>query len=115
MKKCENCESKHDGNYGSGRFCSSKCSRGFSTKSKRKEINEKVSKTLIGRIPSEETKKKLSENNPKYWLGKKISKETIKKIKEGRKKHIGKINPNKECKNCKEKGSVLDYGTICKG
>lgn len=44
--KCENCEKEHDGSYGSGRFCSSKCARGFSTKSKRKEINEKVSKTL---------------------------------------------------------------------
>ena len=44
--KCENCSSKHDGSYGSGRFCSSKCARGFSTKAKRKEINRKVSKTL---------------------------------------------------------------------
>ena len=49
MMKCENCEQDHDGSYGSGRFCSTKCSRGFSTKSKRKEINEKVSKALIGR------------------------------------------------------------------
>jgi len=46
MKKCENCGNNHEGQYGSGRFCSSKCSRGFSTKEKRKEINEKVSKTL---------------------------------------------------------------------
>jgi len=44
--KCENCGCEHDGSYGSGRFCSTKCSRGFSTKAKRKEINEKVSKTL---------------------------------------------------------------------
>ncbi len=41
--KCENCGNVHGGNYGSGRFCSIKCARGFSTKSKRKEINEKVS------------------------------------------------------------------------
>lgn len=46
MKICENCKSEHDGIYGSGRFCTIKCARGFSTKSKRKEINEKVSKTL---------------------------------------------------------------------
>ena len=46
MKNCENCETEHDGKYGSGRFCSIKCSRGFSTKAKRKEINAKVSKTL---------------------------------------------------------------------
>ncbi len=43
---CENCGIEHDGNYGSGRFCSTKCSRSFATKGKRKEINEKVSKSL---------------------------------------------------------------------
>ena len=47
--KCENCGIDHDGEYGSGRFCSAKCARGFSTKSKRKEINEKVSRSLTGR------------------------------------------------------------------
>lgn len=47
MKQCENCGIEHDGTYGSGRFCSTKCSRGFSTKAKRKEINKKVSKSLI--------------------------------------------------------------------
>lgn len=48
MKTCENCETEHEGTYGSGRFCSSKCARGFSTKAKRKEINERVSNTLTG-------------------------------------------------------------------
>lgn len=37
MKNCENCKSEHDGTYGSGRFCSTKCARGFSTKAKRKK------------------------------------------------------------------------------
>lgn len=49
MKKCENCNHEHDGSYGSGRFCNSKCARGFSTKKKRKEINNKVSDKLLGR------------------------------------------------------------------
>lgn len=49
MKTCENCELEHEGSYGSGRFCSSKCARGFSTKAKRKEINKKVSKYLTGK------------------------------------------------------------------
>lgn len=49
MKTCENCSSLHNGQYGSGRFCSSKCARGFSTKNKRSEINEQVSKKLSGR------------------------------------------------------------------
>jgi len=31
--KCELCEQKHSGEYGSGRFCSVKCARAFSTKS----------------------------------------------------------------------------------
>jgi very-short-patch-repair endonuclease len=48
MKTCENCSSLNNGNYGSGRFCSSTCARGFSTKNKRAEINEKVSKKLTG-------------------------------------------------------------------
>jgi len=42
MKKCENCEEEHSGEYGSGRFCSNKCARGFSTKANRSLINEKV-------------------------------------------------------------------------
>jgi len=46
MNNCEYCNNEHDGSYGSGRFCSEKCSKGYSTKSKRKEINKKVSNTL---------------------------------------------------------------------
>ncbi len=49
--KCENCEKQHDGSYGSGRFCTSKCARGFSTKEKRSLINDKVSKSLKGFVP----------------------------------------------------------------
>lgn len=48
---CENCGISHNGSYGSGRFCSQKCSRGFSTKFKRGEINYKVSKTLKNKYP----------------------------------------------------------------
>ena len=46
--KCESCNTEHNGDYGSGRFCSSKCARGFSTKNKREEINKKVSKKMYG-------------------------------------------------------------------
>ncbi len=46
---CENCKHTHTGDYGSGRFCSSKCARGFSTKSNREEINRKVSAKLAGK------------------------------------------------------------------
>ena len=49
---CENCNKEHDGSYGSGRFCSSKYARAFSTKIKRKEINEKVSLKLKKNLDS---------------------------------------------------------------
>jgi len=54
---CENCNLKHEGNYGSGRFCTEKCARGFSTKLKRNEINNKVSEVLKGRISNFKGKK----------------------------------------------------------
>ena len=47
--KCENCNEEHAGLYGSGRFCSIKCARSFSTKFKRNEINAKVSSILKGK------------------------------------------------------------------
>ena len=47
---CENCQDEHEGTYGSGRFCSSKCARGFSTKEKRSLINEKVRLKLTKEI-----------------------------------------------------------------
>lgn len=46
MKICEYCGKEHDGFYGSGRFCSCTCAKGFSTKDKRVEINEKIRKTV---------------------------------------------------------------------
>jgi len=46
---CENCGALHDGSFASGRFCTRKCAFSFSTKHKRKEINEKVSSKLKGR------------------------------------------------------------------
>lgn len=46
MNICEYCKNEHDGCYGSGRFCNNICARGFSTKSKRIEINQKVSVKL---------------------------------------------------------------------
>lgn len=48
-KKCESCFSTLTSKYGSGRFCSAKCARSFSTKNKRQEINNKVSLALKGK------------------------------------------------------------------
>ena len=47
---CENCEGSNDGTYGSGRFCSPKCARGFATKARRAAISHAVSLKLRGRI-----------------------------------------------------------------
>ena len=50
--KCNNCKQKDAvkySKYTSGEFCSRECARAFSTKNKRKEINEKISKSLTGR------------------------------------------------------------------
>ena len=67
--KCENCSKEHDGSYGSGRFCSSKCARGFSTKEKRDEINRKVSAKVTGRKQSKERRLKTSGKNHPNWKG----------------------------------------------
>lgn len=37
---CENCGKEHNGNYGSGRFCSIECAKSFSTKNIKKEYKE---------------------------------------------------------------------------
>jgi len=44
--KCENCNKQHENAYGSGRFCTEKCARAFSTKKDRDGINKKRSKAL---------------------------------------------------------------------
>jgi hypothetical protein len=48
LKPCEKCGKIPEKFYGSGRFCSQPCARSTSTSKKRKEINEKVSKKLMG-------------------------------------------------------------------
>lgn len=89
MCKCENCNCDHDKKYGSGRFCSAKCARGFSTKKKRKEINYQVSLKMSGRISNRIFKKKSFD---------------IFKICE----MCGKEFPNKKAKTCsKECGTNL--------
>lgn len=49
---CEYCNIEHNGFYGSGRFCSKVCSRGYSTRAKREQINIAVSKKLTGKPAS---------------------------------------------------------------
>jgi hypothetical protein len=65
--KCESCGNIHDGNYGSGRFCSKKCASSFSTKSKREEINKKVSIKLKGKKSHNEGFKKGHDSRRKIF------------------------------------------------
>lgn len=62
---CEYCLRSYENIYGSGRFCSSKCARGFSTSFKRDVINQQVSLKMQGRTHSDETKSKIRQN----WRG----------------------------------------------
>lgn len=41
--KCEKCGNEHDGSYGSGRFCSKECARGFSGSNRSFESRKKTS------------------------------------------------------------------------
>lgn len=65
--KCEMCDKEHNGRYGSGRFCDAKCARGFSTKLKRKEINEIVSiKNGGGLTKQQRAQRKIAEKHASY-------------------------------------------------
>lgn len=68
--KCEYCGKEHDGSYGSGRFCSESCAKGFSTRAKRKVINQKLSrkntgKCYVGNGKQIKAKQSLTENDLK--------------------------------------------------
>ena len=115
MKKCENCGEEHDGTYGSGRFCSTKCSRGFSTKDKRVEINKKVSNSIKGNTQSEETKLKLSESLKKWNIENKresISENTRKKMGLHVSQRKGKTKL-KLCKICNNEKQILISSKLC--
>jgi hypothetical protein len=73
---CLNCEKLHLGEYGSGKFCSMKCARSFSTKNKRKEINKKVSIRMTGKKLSDEHKKNI-ELSTNFNRKQKVSKHCV--------------------------------------
>lgn len=99
--KCKNCNQKKAvkySKYSNGEFCCRECSRTFSTKDKRAEINEKVSKKLLGRIVSNEIIKKITgKKNGAYKNGKYCNKKKLQveiRERDGKVKHI--------CKECKK-------------
>lgn len=75
---CEACSSNHDGSYGSGRFCSSQCSRSFSTRGKRDEINKKVSSKLKGKRVGGAGKKQSPEHIAKRLESLRTKRDSIK-------------------------------------
>lgn len=90
---CEYCGKEHNGEYGSGRFCSKSCAISFTNKNRkidRKQINKKISEGL----------QKYNKEHPKEiiyynYICEKCGKEfKSKKIKNGR--HI-------HCNDCKRK------------
>jgi hypothetical protein len=103
MYICENCGQEHNGTYASGRFCSSKCSKGFSTKAKRKEINEKVSKKIIEKLLNGERIGRCKINFNNYEI-EPIQKTLVEKEKFciSCNEKIEKINNKKLCSQCKE-------------
>ena len=62
---CEKCGKVMTEYYGSGRFCSSKCAKSFSTSKNREEINKKVGAKLKGRPQRLSEKRLLSQENRK--------------------------------------------------
>jgi hypothetical protein len=88
--ECENCTCAHDGSYASGRFCSERCARSFSSKNKRLEINKKISQKLkgthigLGRTASIDQCLHTSEGLKKYYLEHPEAKDAISKRLTGR-------------------------------
>lgn len=82
MYVCENCNSLSETHYGSGRFCSMKCAKSYSTSLKRKEINKKVSETLSNRKLSIEHRRNIS-NSQLNKVVKQSTREKISRSKSG--------------------------------
>lgn len=101
---CETCNREHQGTYGSGRFCSSKCARGYSTKAKRKEINAKVSLKLKGR-PSSRDKltpdklREISQKSKATWIKKLLNSDFNLIGFESKRKRVI-IEQNNACNHC---------------
>lgn len=105
--KCKNCKIKDSikySKYSTGEFCCRECARGFSTKNKRSEINEKVSKKLVGRELSVQTIEKLKgKNNGRYNHNITEEERKLKCNKQPRIKQLDVINI---CPICKSNFSV---------
>lgn len=90
---CEACGTNHDGSYGSGRFCSNRCSRSFSTRGKRDEINKAVSSKLKGKRVGGSGKKQSPEHVAKRLESLKTKRDLIKakQVAAAKDKYVSKL------------------------
>lgn len=86
---CEKCGKEHDGEYGSGRFCSAKCARGFSSKHVTEAGREKQKQVL-----------RKQDTKDKSYEARMEKSENYEKDSEGR---WNKISKNKQIKSNKQK------------
>lgn len=108
MEKCKYCKTKDAikySKYSNGKFCSKECARGYSTKEKRKEINEKISKYFKGyKFPSrhfsDEKWNEINEKRKKNWDDKILSSNYSDLSFERLKKRIV-IEQKGKCNRCK--------------
>ena len=105
---CEFCNSEHDGSYGSGRFCSEKCARGYATLNKREDINRRVSITLKGKKYSNkrkraprnlESRNKQRESILKFYKAKR-DQTPFEELSEGNRRRILLDECNHKCMVC---------------
>jgi hypothetical protein len=117
MKECENCGSTHEGKYASGRFCSIKCSKSFSTSLNSSERSRKISNSIKskGIKTSKEVKEKIRESLKKWNCEnprEKISEETSEKFRKRNIERRGKTKL-KTCKVCNNEKLILITSKIC--
>ena len=90
---CENCGKEHDGNYGSGRFCSKECARAFSSKNTTGQLKEA----------------KCIDCGKLIYIGKRASNKKC-KCEECNKNHINNLHP---IKIKKPQNKIIKYCKIC--
>jgi 5-methylcytosine-specific restriction endonuclease McrA len=105
---CEKCNTEHTGTYGSGRFCSKVCARGFSTSAKRDEINKKVSKTMTG-VPYSSPRAYPPRPPETYQKMAEAHKHTIESLMERvfilngmtfKRQYLARVRPIDKCEEC---------------
>jgi hypothetical protein len=122
--KCKNCETKEAikySKYSTGEFCSRECSRSYSTKFKRDDINAKVSKKLKGVERVQRIEKICPECNNIFYVTKRKKNQlycSVKCVKNSdiikqqmSKSAIKRCNSITERKRLKEIGRFGGFGT----